>query len=244
MKNIVYFQSYQTTMTFSSILGAILALYALARKAIKNEPLKSKIQATLEQTNSFLRKAIDIQPTLIMLSIGKYVGQLALGSFVLIILTSFLPEIYAEKILDFFTSTLVICIYLCLAIYWKHNHIYALDEFFKNWYIRFLIILPLVVFIIDSIFNLTIFELESKYYIFSNRIILYIIFHISWILTLFLFYYILFWLITIVFYYPILLLLFFISYGIRGVNKYMDTHILDGIVALITIVLAYLKFFT
>lgn len=228
-----------------TIIGFLIGLYAFARKVVKNEPLKGQIDSIIDTANKILslykdKKTQHLLDNLLKLSNNGFLYSLILCFFILQ-----LPERFTGYLLMLIAPFLVLCSVLSLSISWINKHNKTFKEIFLNIQMIGLLFLPTIIHLLNSylqtngLFSSVFYPFH---YIIANWGLIY--FQVFWLIGVFLIFYLGMMVIALPTYFIIYTLIFISAYIIRILEKYIDGHIMDGIVGLISVIVLFLKLFT
>ncbi len=227
------------------LIGITVTIYLYARKAVKNEPLKGNIESFLSSVNVRLSLYKNQKPKLLLNSLLELSRKVMLYSLISYVIIRLFPDRIQNYFVNLVAPILVISILLQVSISWIHYHNKTLKEFFLSYPVIFLLFTPLIVFFMGEYFGDINFDITNVFYPFKSLIdkigIFY--FQLIWFVVLS----ISFYLGTMIIAFPIYLMLYTLivltSLLIKFLEKYIDIHILDGIVATIGLITAFCKIY-
>lgn len=232
-------------MFFNLLLGVFVAIYVFATRWVKNEPLKSKIDSSVNNVNGYLLLLVnnnssysyDILARMSYLSSNIITTILVISALLIFIL----PLKILSFILPFLSGIFVVSWLLNLSIEWKHNHKKTvIDFFFKNIGMLSVLLAPIVIFCFSYFTQDVLFEdfIETVFPFYFNNIWLT---QLLWFLIIFISMYLCFWIISYPIYMLLRVLIATFSFIIKIFNKYINTNILDGLVGFAVLCIAISK---
>lgn len=225
------------------IIGVIIAIYVFARRAIKNDPLKGQIETALNSVNNYLSLIKRESPYLILDSLSKLALRILILSIIAFILVSAIP---LPKEIIFSIKTLVSVIFifsllLNVTIEWNRRHKKSVKEVFLNMYSIFLISVPSFLYLLDFLINSNFYNhvFHDLFLIIKTESILVI--QLIWAFCLTAIIYAGYWIITFPIYFLLNIMVVTASYTISIIEKYIDIHILDAIIAMLVLIFTIYK---
>lgn len=227
------------------IIGIFLAIYAFARKVVKNEPLKSQLESIFNSTNNKLSLFKNQKPKLLFDRLLKLSTKGILYSFIFFAIILLLPEKPESYLTKIIAPILIISMLLNLSISWILYHKKTIKEFFLNFQMLGLLFFPLIVHFIGIYYinpTIDIKEIFAPFQSIINEIGIFY-FQLIWIVIIGTFLYIGTMLIALPIYIILYTLIIIISLLIKFLEKYIDSHILDGIIGTAILIIALIKLF-
>jgi hypothetical protein len=225
------------------ITGFIVALYSFARKVMKNEPLKRQLDTIFNKTNRNLSFYKEQKTRLLLDGLLKISNKGILYSLILIFISLLFSENIENKLILIFGPILIISMLLSSSISWFQHHNKTLKEYFLNIQMLGLLFSPLIFYYIgkDTINpDIDITEIFKPFNFLINKFGIFT-FQIIWILVMSITLY--FGALIIAF--PIYIILYTLILTtvviIRTIEKYIDEHIIDGMVGITVVVIAFIK---
>lgn len=225
-----------------TILGIIIALYTFARKVIKNEEIKNQIDQVLDKTNKNLSIYKNNKPYKILNLIYKFSIKLIAYTLIFITISYFFPEKIYSKLILFLSPIFVIAIILSFSIKWIQNHKKALKEYFFNFQMISILFAPIILHFLSNYLN---FDFKETIYPFQNIIdkINVYYFQLIWIVFVIISFYIGGFVIAIPCYLILYSLIYLSAIIIKIIEKYIDQHILDALIGILTLLIVIIKIF-
>ena len=226
------------------ITGFILGIYSFARKVVKNEPLKGQINSLLDTTNNKLSLFKNEKPKLLLEKLSNISKKGFLYSLILGALILLFPENIEIQLIKLLAPIFILNVILHSSISWIQNHNKTFKEFFFNFQMIGLLFSPLLFYFFD-IYSQTDMKISSIFDPFKNVIenIGLVYFQIIWLVTIIMFLYIGAIIIALPIYLILYTLIIITAYFIKTIEKYINNHILDGIVGITIILLSFYKIF-
>lgn len=222
-----------------TILGIFIGLYTFARKVIKNEEPKKTIDKILDKTNKKLSIYKDNKPYEILNLVYKYSIKVIAYTLIFITISYILPEKIYSKLILFLSPIFVIAIILSFSIKWIQNHKKALKEYFLNFQMICILFAPIILHFLNNYLN---FEFKENLFLFENIININIYyFQLIWIVFIILLFYVGGFVIAIPCYLILYSLIYISAVIIRIIEKYIDQHILDALIGIITLIIIIIK---
>jgi len=226
-----------------SILGFLLGIYAFARKVVKNEPLKSSLDSLFDNTNRKLSLYKNKKPWLLLENLLKLSERGTLYSFIACLIVFTFPKTIENVLFSLIAPIFLLCLVLNISISWVQKHNKTFKEFFFNFPMIGVLFSPLILYFFNLHFEFGI-NLSQIFYPFhsviSNVGIVY--FQIIWLIGLILILYFGALIIAFPIYLVLYTLIIITGYFIRMIEKF-NSHILDGIAGVFTVVIAFYNIF-
>jgi len=224
------------------ILGVIIAIYVFARKAVINEPFKGQIDLALANVNNYLSTIKSVKPSFILNSLSKLAMKIVIYSlFLFILILTVFPKNIALKISTLVSVVFVFSMLLNFSVDWNQKHKKSVKELFFNIQSIILILAPTLICLFDFLVGTNYYDFFFKdlFSIIKTESILVV--QLIWLLFFSIFIYLGFWIVAIPIYFTLYVLILLFTLTIRLIEKYIDIHILDAIIAILTLFCVFLK---
>ncbi|MCE7044211.1 hypothetical protein [Dyadobacter sp. CY312] len=226
----------------SGILGVFSALFLFARKAVKNEPMKNRIENMADNLNGYLALFKDNRPSLMTMALGRFLQKIAVYSLVLAgICMVTLPNEAHATLSSFFSAIFVTCMTLYLAIQWNQNHRATIKNSYKDVALILLLLAPGMVYIFDLVFKTGFSNIIFEKFGYTLGINGLWSIQFFWAVFTILLMYIGFWVISVPVFLFLYSIIFVFSLLIKTSYKHVDTNIADGLSAVLVVMITVMK---
>lgn len=224
------------------ILGAIFGFYGFTRKIIKNDPIKTHFDNFYTKINEILatyKKRSISESADGLLRVGiRYLVYITIA----ICLTHIFPKKVAEVFGLFLYPIFIALMGLVFSLKWIHQHGKSVKDTFLNLPFLSIVFLPLILHFLDTqgFVNSSLIESIPIYKILTTNI-----FYIQmlWAISIIAIFYIGSFIIAIPIYLMIYSILYISTRIIIVFEKYINIHILDGIMGTGAVLIAIAKIF-
>jgi hypothetical protein len=226
----------------SIVIVIITAFYSFARKHIKNEPLRGQIDLALNNFNTYLSVLKDTEPSKILDKLSKFAFKVAMYSIIAFILASIIiPKHFKDNITVSISVLFGLSLLINISIDWHKKHKESVKKLFFNLQTILFLLLPSLVFWIDDLIKTNYFHnlFTMLFVVIKTDNILLI--QVIWTVTFALLFYVGFWIVSVPIYFTLIVLIYSFSFLIRIIERYIDVHILDALVAILFLISIFTK---
>jgi hypothetical protein len=226
----------------SGILAIFSAIYLFAKNAVKNDPLKQRIDTRLDDINSYLVLFKDSKPSLMTTALSSFSLSFAGYSIILTgLCIVILPKQTHSIIVPFVSAMFVTCLTLHMTIQWNQNHRATIKKIYKNPTIIFFLLAPGLVFLLDILLKSSFYTIVFEKFGHGLGINGFWRTQLFWSFFAILFMYVGFWVISVPIYFLLYSTIFIFSLMIKTLHKHININIADVLFAVLAVVIVVLR---
>ncbi|MBA6156697.1 hypothetical protein H3Z83_09245 [Tenacibaculum sp. S7007] len=228
-----------------SIIGFFVGLYVYARRVVKNDIIKRKIDRVINGTNKALRLYKETKPKTTLKTLNKLSIKGILFSLILSTISLIFTFEIKNELLKFITPIFILSALLAFSISWIQKHKETRKNLFLNINMLSLLFAPSIVYYIGGyipILNIDINRIFKPLNYLMEDVGVFN-FQLIWILMLLVVFYIGAFVVAIPIYTVIYMLILVTALFIKLIEKYIDNNILDAIFGTLTLGILLYKIF-